>query len=947
MTHEGQVSGGVQAADAMLRVSEERFRPFFELIPVAVYSCDRAGVIQEFNRRAVELWGREPTPGDTEEQFWSLIRRPDGTCLPHGGHPGAEVLSGAIPFVDNEEFQIQRPDGSRVTVIAAIHPLKNELAEIIGAINCFYDITERKRTPEALLEQGACYAGQKEALQAALSGAPLNVSLNVLVRTAIERFGDGTRAAFYLTNPDRTSLHHVVGMPEDYSANIDGLSNGPESIATYTRKAVVTSDVRNEPSWGPWLWLVERFDFRSCWNFPIYGPSERLVAAFVVYLRQPREATECDLEFASSLTETASSIISRHTEVGERRRSDTFSPEGEAASRRQKDQFTTLVEHMPDIVARFDRNLRYLYISPPVEAITGVRHEDYIGKPRTNKGVSAEYAALREELSRKVFETGEKQILEFPIDTASGTRRLEMRLLPEFAPDGSVESLMTLTRDVTERAQAEAALRASEERFRTLFELGPVAVYSCDKAGVIQEFNRRAVELWGREPARGDTEEQFCRSLRMLRPDGTDLSHDKSPMAEVLSGAVPFIDNAEFELERADGSLATVIAAIRPLKNEQGEITGAISCFYDITDRKRAEEVQRLLLGELNHRVKNTLATIQAIAQQTLRRTSSSEQFVASFSGRIQALARAHTLLTNTTWRGADLRDLIRDQVLLGPIDESRLTAWGPSIMLGSEMALHVALVLHELATNSCKYGALSGAEGQVTVSWTVRGGELQLRWLERGGPPVNVTARRGFGSMMIEQSARAHQGSAEILCEREGVSWTITLPLQAAVTDASTPLPPVPNMPAGHPARAKTPSTPSISPLTGKRVLVVEDEPLVAFDAVATIEHAGGVVVGPAGTLEEALRLIEMEFLDGALVDGNLRGRPVDEIAAALTRRNVPFAFMTGYDRRSLPHGFNNAAMLMKPYSHERLIETIVKLVAHRPTSTQPSYLRGPREPT
>jgi len=139
------------------------------------------------------------------------------------------------------------------------------------------------------------------------------------------------------------------------------------------------------------------------------------------------------------------------------------------------------------------------------------------------------------------------------------------------------------------------ALRKSEERFRALFELGPVAVYSCDAAGVIQEFNRRAAELWGREPIPGDTDERFCGSFRMIRPDGQVLPHAECPMADVLCGKVPEVRDAEVRIERPDGTQVQVVVNIRPLKNQHGDISGAINCFYDITDRKRTEQVNAQL----------------------------------------------------------------------------------------------------------------------------------------------------------------------------------------------------------------------------------------------------------------------------------------------------------------------------------------------------------------
>ncbi len=147
--------------------------------------------------------------------------------------------------------------------------------------------------------------------------------------------------------------------------------------------------------------------------------------------------------------------------------------------------------------------------------------------------------------------------------------------------------------DITKSENAESALRESEQRFRALFELGPVAVYTCDRSGVIQQFNGRALELWGRKPMPGDTDEKFCGSLKLCRPDGTVLPHEQCPMAEVLSGRIPEAHNAEVVIERPDGSRITVLVNIRPLMSERGEIAGAMNCFYDITERKHAEELLR------------------------------------------------------------------------------------------------------------------------------------------------------------------------------------------------------------------------------------------------------------------------------------------------------------------------------------------------------------------
>ncbi|MEO5761444.1 MAG: ATP-binding protein, partial [Vicinamibacteria bacterium] len=143
--------------------------------------------------------------------------------------------------------------------------------------------------------------------------------------------------------------------------------------------------------------------------------------------------------------------------------------------------------------------------------------------------------------------------------------------------------------EIAERTEAQSALRESSERYRTLFDLAPSAVYSCDATGAIRDHNARAAELWGREPKVGDPADRFCGSFRMYLPDGTFLPHEQCPMADVLSGKTPEVHDGEVEMERLDGSRLTVVVNIRPLKNEQGKIIGAINCFVDITDRKRAE----------------------------------------------------------------------------------------------------------------------------------------------------------------------------------------------------------------------------------------------------------------------------------------------------------------------------------------------------------------------
>jgi len=288
--------------------------------------------------------------------------------------------------------------------------------------------------------------------------------------------------------------------------------------------------------------------------------------------------------------------------------------------------------------------------------------------------------------------------------------------------------------------------------------------------------------------------------------------------------------------------------------------------------------------------------------------------------------------LTDSTWQGADLNALIRDQLLQGSVDETRLTVRGPGVHLNPHAAVHLALMLHELGTNSVKYGSLSTGGGRVTVSWSVADDVLRLHWVERGGPPVSAPAKRGFGTRLIEQSARGEGGTAQMLSEAEGVTWEIVLPLPASSVSQTPQERAEPQW--INPAMRKYDgglSAKHRAPLAGRRLLVVEDEPLIALDLAASLEKAGAALAKTAGTQKEALEHIEQTQFDGALLDVNLHGQPVDNIAAALTRRNIPFVFVTGYGRDGLPNSFKHMSILAKPFSEEQLIQAVMALSATR----------------
>ncbi|WP_437646140.1 sensor histidine kinase [Sorangium sp. So ce362] len=242
----------------------------------------------------------------------------------------------------------------------------------------------------------------------------------------------------------------------------------------------------------------------------------------------------------------------------------------------------------------------------------------------------------------------------------------------------------------------------------------------------------------------------------------------------------------EKELFRKDGSRVPVL--LGGARFEGSDDQGVAAFVLDVSERKQAEERQRLLLNELNHRVKNTLAIVQAIAVQTLRMADSPRAFTDAFLARLLALSQTHNLLNETSWLGAGLRDIVCAE--LAPhadCDAERVRVTGEDVRLRPEAAVTLGMAFHELATNAAKYGALSQPSGRVAVTWNVsaQGHEplLCLKWQETNGPPVRPPRRRGFGSRLIERDLQ-RQLTTEVRLDflPEGVRCVMYLPLERVV---------------------------------------------------------------------------------------------------------------------------------------------------------------------
>jgi two-component sensor histidine kinase len=291
-------------------------------------------------------------------------------------------------------------------------------------------------------------------------------------------------------------------------------------------------------------------------------------------------------------------------------------------------------------------------------------------------------------------------------------------------------------------------LRLGDSRFRDLIQALPAALFTTDAAGRITFYNEAAAALWESRPELGDGE-WCCGSWKQYWPNGKAITPDDCPIKLTLKGLQPG-NAAEAITERPDGTRVSLVVYPTPLRDASGEIVGTVNMLLDISERRRAEEQQKLLLKESMHRIKNTLATVQAIAMQTLRRTPKKERD--AFIARLHSLGNAHDLLTNENWDRASIHDVL-DRVLV-PFGKERFVIEGAETWLNASTSLQLTMASHELATNAVKYGALSKATGRVHISWErSEPSRLKFRWQERGGRLVSLPKHKGFGSLLIEQA--------------------------------------------------------------------------------------------------------------------------------------------------------------------------------------------------
>ena len=464
---------------------------------------------------------------------------------------------------------------------------------------------------------------------------------------------------------------------------------------------------------------------------------------------------------------------------------------------RANSDIANLLESTQIATVFLDRNLAVKSFTPAAKDVFRLVESD-TGRPITHVRARFRSDTVQEDAER-VLRT--LSTIEHQVESNYNDARYMMRMMPYRTVDDVIGGVVITFVDITKISAAEMRigelthdLRNRIQNLETLLNLLPVGILMFENNRIDQlRVNRYGAQLLGESGEAGETSDGaglrlVTGALRFFEGD-RELELDQHPLQRVARSGKP-TTGFEGKLARADGSRVDALVSATPLFDEAGNVRGAIAVVLDISERKAAETHQQVLLYELQHRVKNILATIGALATRMLRDGGSLEDFSTAFLGRLRAMATTHDLLSRTNWAGADLRQLLETVMRGQSPAQGAVILEGPDTLLTPNTASTLGMVFYELATNAAKYGALSEGRGRIEVSWRIvpaaDGDRLSLDWREIDGPTPPASIAEGFGTGFIRRSVEYElQGTATMEPSPTGLRWVLEVPSKGNVQRA------------------------------------------------------------------------------------------------------------------------------------------------------------------
>ncbi|WP_114945529.1 PAS domain-containing protein [Microvirga calopogonii] len=671
----------------------------------------------------------------------------------------------------NIEHRILKPDGSigHVHVRGGIIYEENEPVRFAGVMQ---DIRERQKIREEMDQ-----AQRRQEFLLKLNDQLSNIDdpygvMEIATRN-VSNFLKVDTAGYGEVYEDRG----VIIVEREWSRGLISNEGKVERIDQHANPVIealksgqpaIINDVRTDPRLADPA--VQAFystiNVRSGFAAPIHK-NGRFIAEFYVYSSAPRDWTSDEISLVEDVAERTWLAI-------EKIRAETKLRETEAI-------FQLIAESLPALVWIIKPNLELTYTNERWVTYSGLPPREALGHSWTAAIHPDDWAKMTEEI-KPVIAGETTYMTEARYRSANGEYRWHIiRAAPVHnAATGEFKGWVGTSVDIHDLKMTEEALRTSEERLSLAQSAAGIGVFDWHVPTDTVTWTAEQERLFGLEPG----------SFKGSSSDWADgiIPEDRDYALKVIGDAMARHDkdiDFIFRIRRPDG-LRTMQTIALFFYQEDGSPLRMVGVNIDITHYKEAENRQNLLIRELHHRVKNTLATVQAIVGSTARTASSIDEFYQGFVGRIVSLARTHNLLTEDLWQKAALEELLQTE--LGPYEDearNRITMIGPPLELPSEAAVPIGMAIHELTTNAAKHGALSTFGGQVEVRWEIFNGErpmLHFSWVERGGPRVGTPTRQGFGTRLLQRVLSA-QLQAEVSMEfpPEGLRFSMQLPIPTA----------------------------------------------------------------------------------------------------------------------------------------------------------------------